>query len=146
MSDEQVFLDTNIIVYANDVSAKGKQDIARKLIAEALRKGNAAISSQVLSEFWVTVTRKLALPLERALAERQLAGLAAFPVVAIDLGIVFSAARIQVRYDISYWDAQIIGAALQAGCTVLYSEDMRNGGVYDGLRVQNPFSAALSSG
>ena len=139
MSDEQVFFDTNILVYANDVSAKEKQDIARKLIAEGLRKGNAAISAQVLSEFWVTVTRKLALPLDRALAERQLAGLAAFTVIAIDIGIVFSAIRIQDKYDISYWDAQIVAAAFQAGCAVLYSEDMRNGGIYEGLRVQNPF-------
>jgi predicted nucleic acid-binding protein len=140
MSDEQVFFDTNVLVYANDVSSGNKQGIARKLIAASMQAGNGSISTQVLAEFWVTVTRKLAIPLDRSLAERQLALLSSFSVVAIDLGLVLSAVKIQDRYGISYWDAQIIAATTLAGCALLYSEDLLDGAEYDGIRVKNPFS------
>jgi predicted nucleic acid-binding protein len=140
MSDEQIFFDTNILVYANDVSSGNKQGMARKLITASMQAGNGSISTQVLAEFWVTVTKKLAIPLDRSLAERQLALLSSFSVVAVDLGLVLSAVKIQGRYGISYWDAQIIAATALAGCALIYSEDLKDGAAYDGIRVKNPFS------
>lgn len=87
----------------------------------------------------MTVTEKLTVPLERGLAEKQLALLSSFKVVAIDLSLVLEAVRIQERSGISYWDAQIIAAAKLAGCGLLYSEDLQDEGLYEGLRVRNPF-------
>ena len=144
MSDESVFFDTNILVYANDVSAGEKQVVARRLISESLRTGTGTVSAQVLSEFWVTVTRKLPVPLDRDLAERQLAFFSAFKVIAIDLGLVLTAVKIQHRQGISYWDALIVAAARAADCRLLYSEDMQDGVDFDGIRVSNPFANSVA--
>jgi predicted nucleic acid-binding protein len=139
MSAESVFLDTNILVYANDRAAGAKREVARRLIMETITSDTGCISAQVLSEFWVTVTRKLAVPLERAMAERQIALFSGFRIVPIDAGLVLRAVRIQEKHGISFWDAQMVAAAAHAGCGVLYSEDLQDGSVYESLRVVNPF-------
>jgi predicted nucleic acid-binding protein len=142
MNDEKVFFDTNILVYANDVSSGAKRQLARGLITEKLQAGTGTVSTQVLAEFWVTITRKLPRPLEQKLAEKQLVLLSAFTIVPIDFGIFLSAIKIQKTHGISYWDAQIIAAAAQAACTILYSEDLQDSCKYEGVKVYNPFISA----
>lgn len=140
MSDERVFFDTNVLVYANDLSEKDKRVTARKLLTDSMKTGTACISTQVLAEFWVTVTRKLPIPLGLDHAEKELALLSTLNVVAVDLGLVLGTVKIQERHSISYWDAQIIAAAKLADCPLVYSEDLQDGGIYDGVRVRNPFA------
>ncbi len=144
MSDDRVFFDTNILVYANDLSEPEKRAKARKLLVDSMKTGNASISSQVLAEFWVTVTRKLPAPLSLDHAEKELALLSALNVVAVDLALVLGAVKIQQRHGISYWDAQILDAARLADCSLVYSEDLQEGGDYEGLLVKNPFSPATA--
>jgi len=139
MSVERRFLDTNVLVYANDVASPEKRERARALIDEGVRADSLVVSTQVFAEFWVTVTRKLAVTLSPELAKRQLALLSALKVVPVDLGVVMDAVGIQERYGLSFWDAQILAAAKAGGASVVLSEALADCQDYGGVRVENPF-------
>jgi len=145
MTVDKYFLDTNVLVYANDGSAARKQEAAMRLITDGIRSGRAVISTQVLSEFWVTVTQKLQVPLDRQTAEMELERFRALRVMGVEYGTVRAAVHLQKRHQLSFWDALILAAAQLAGCARLYSEDMNAGQEYDGLMVANPFSVATAS-
>jgi predicted nucleic acid-binding protein len=130
MTAARYFLDTNVLVYAND----------------GIRSGRAVISSQVLSEFWVTVTQKLQVPLDRQTAEMELERFRVLRVMGIEYGTVREAIHLQKRHQLSYWDALILAAAQLSGCARLYSEDMNEGQEYNGLMVANPFSVGPEQG
>ncbi len=140
MSGNPVFVDTNILVYANDTDEPAKRDIARTTIRRLMTGDEGVVSSQVLGEFWVTVTQKLARPLERAIALHEMALFSAFRIVPVDHGVVVDAIRIQEEYRISYWDAQIVSTAQAAGCAQLLSEDLQHDRIYGDVRVVNPFA------
>jgi predicted nucleic acid-binding protein len=139
MSDRPVFFDTNTLVYANDTGSPKKRARARELIRHAVVSGTGSISTQVLAEFWVTVTRKLKIPLAHDSAREQIVLFSAFRVQAVDQATVLEAIRLQERYQLSYWDAQIIASARFAKVALLYSEDLHDGAEYEGVKVQNPF-------
>ena len=128
-----VFADTNIVVYAYGV------DPAKIAAAEAIVKASPVISTQVINEFHNVARRKLGL--DMATRHRVAADLLqSCRVVAIDQAIVTAAMQVEARYQVSYWDALILAAALAAGCDTLYSEDMQDGQVFEGrLTVRNPF-------
>lgn len=136
----KAFFDTNVLVYLFDASARGKQATARKLLAERGSAGEIVLSTQVLQEFYVTVTRKLAKPLDAQAAYDALRDFAAFPVVQIDSDMVLAAVQRSRADQMSLWDALIVEAALGAGASVLYSEDLQGGRRYDALEVVNPFA------
>jgi predicted nucleic acid-binding protein len=142
MSDELLFFDTNILVYANDNSAHEKRSVARAVIREAIRDGRGNISTQVLAEFWVTATQKMKPPLDKAIAKQEISLFQAFSIQPVDQATVLEALRLQEQYQISYWDAQIITSAALANCRVLYSEDLQNGREYGGVKIINPFIRA----
>ena len=139
MSDRPVFFDTNTLVYANDTASPEKRARARELIRQAVVSGTGSISTQVLAEFWVTVTRKLKTPLALDSAREQIVLFSAFRVQAVDQATVLEAIRLQERYQLSYWDAQIIASARFAKAALVYSEDLSDGAEYEGVKVQNPF-------
>ena len=136
----RVFVDTNVLVYLFDADAPTKQERAREVVSELARNSSLVVSSQVLSELYVTVTRKLAHPLDPAAALRALADLAVFPVVAIDAALVQRAAVRAVSEQIAYWDALILDAAVEAGAGTVYSEDLQQGRTYQGVTVVDPFA------
>lgn len=88
MSAEPVFLDTNILVYANDTEPPDKRRSARELVSRVVRDGTGHVSAQVLSEFWVTVTGKFVQPLDRDIAQHQLALYSSLVVIPTDIGLV----------------------------------------------------------
>jgi predicted nucleic acid-binding protein len=135
MSAELRFVDTNVLVYLFDADAPAKQAIAREL----LRAGRLVLSSQVLSEFYVTVTRKLARPLDSARASRAVSDLRALPVRDVTANLVQAAIRRCTAAQLSYWDALIVESAIEAGATTLLTEDLQHGQVIGALRVHNPF-------
>jgi len=139
MSGDSVFLDTNFLVYANDTSSPEKREKGRTLMRALISDGSGCISTQVLAEFWVTATQKLKTPLERSIAIHQITLFSAFTVQAVDHATVLAALRLQERYQLSYWDSLIIASASFAQCRILYSEDMQDGAVYDGVTIRNPF-------
>jgi predicted nucleic acid-binding protein len=135
-----VFLDTNVLVYANDAAEPEKQGTARKLIRDVLHAETGVISVQVLSEFWVTVTRKIRKPLSVSTARQEAELFGLLTIVDLDSRLFYDAIRLQQLYQISYWDAQIVAAAETAECAVLYSEDLNAGQKYGNVTVVNPFS------
>ena len=137
----RVFVDTNVLVYLFDADEPAKQQLARDVVGELMRTGTLVLSSQVLSELYVTITRKLAYPLDPESALRALGDLAVYPVVAIDAALVQRAAARSTAEQVTYWDALILEAAVEAGADVVYSEDLQHGRTYQGVSVVDPFAA-----
>lgn len=137
----RAFFDTNVLVYLFDGDAPDKRALARSLLQREADAGRATLSTQVLQEFFVTVTRKLAVPVGYEQAERAVRSLTELSVVQIDAGLVLVGIELTRRLQISLWDALIVGAALQSGSTVLYTEDLQHGQRIDGLTVANPFAS-----
>ena len=131
------FVDTNVLLYAasTDPTEAGKRTEARRVLSD----GAFAFSVQVAQEFFVNATRKLTPALSSADALAFLKGINPATVVAIDYQLFEEAIKIQQRFQISYWDAAIVGAAKRLNCGILYSEDLSEGQSYDGVRVVNPF-------
>jgi predicted nucleic acid-binding protein len=129
------FLDTNVLVYAFDRS----DDRKRRRAIEVIERGPFVVSAQVLGEFFVTVTRKLATPLPADDAARAVGRLSALAVVPTDGALITAAVETVRAHQVSYWDALIIEAAAVAGCDVLLSEDLADGSVLRGVRIENPF-------
>ena len=135
------FVDTNVLVYLFDSSAPDKQARARELIAERGPAGELVLSTQVLQELFVTVTRKLERPLSMEAAEGVVRRLTAYPVVSTTVGLVTAAIALARAHRVSLWDALIVEAAREAGCEELLSEDLADGVSYAGVRVKNPFGS-----
>jgi len=132
-----VFLDTNVLVSAFDRSDAEKRAAAQRLLAD---ESDFAISAQVLSEFYVVTTKKLNPSLSHAEAVSAIDLLRNLPVVAVDDGLVATAIKTAHSSRISLRDAQIVEAAVHAGCHVLLTEDLNAGQVISGVEVKNPFS------
>lgn len=138
----RAFFDSNILVYLFDVHAPAKQRAARDRFERHARAGDALLSSQVLSEFFVTITRKLAVPVPDDDASRLVRDLAALPIVAIDADLVLRAIEWSRRHELSYWDALIVAAASAGGAAELITEDLQHGRTIEGMRIVNPFAEA----
>ena len=134
------FLDTNVLVYAHDKLANHKYDVARSLLQELWASGHGCLSIQVLQEFYVTITRKIANPLLPDLAGQIVGDLGTWHVHSPIVSDVQAAIDLQTRFQISFWDAMIIRSALSLGCDVLWSEDLNPGQSYAGVVVRNPFA------
>lgn len=131
------FLDTNVLVYADDLDAGTKREKARGLLDEALASGEGVVSTQVLQEFFVISTGKLGV--EPALARRKVELLAEMDLVRVDLDLILAAIDLSRLHSFSFWDALIVRAAAAAGCGLLLSEDLQHGQVVDGVRIEDPF-------
>jgi predicted nucleic acid-binding protein len=140
---ERVFLDTNVLVYLFDAGDSAKQRIVQNLLSNRELRARLILSTQVLQEFYVSVTRKLAIPLDPEAAFQAVQDLAAFPVVQIDPPLILLAIQRSRKVKVSFWDALILEAALTASATLLYSEDFQDGSVYGGLRIANPFKLSV---
>ena len=99
------------------------------------------LSTQVLQEFYVTVTRKLETPLKPDTAIEATRKLATLPTVQIDTGLVLAAIELSQRHKLSFWDALIIESALKGGAERLFSEDLQNDRLIHGMRIENPFAS-----
>ena len=108
------FFDTNLLVYLFDGAVRAKQARAQELLQQAVREGFALLSTQVLQEFFVAVTRKLAVPLSHEEAERAVRDLAQLPTVEISAEMVVSAIAVMRRYRLSFWDSLIVQAGFRA--------------------------------
>jgi len=131
------FFDTNVLVYADDNAAPAKQRRAVELVTEHRRAGTGVVSLQVLQEYFVTVTRKL--EVDPRVARRKVELLAEFDVAAPGVADILAAIDLHRLHGFSFWDALVVRAAKQAGCTVLFSENLQELRELDGLRVVNPF-------
>lgn len=138
MSDK-VFVDTNVLIYAHDVDAGHKHAVAADLLTDLWRERQGVLSTQVLQEFYVNVTRKIPMPLPRSIARDLVSSYAVWQVERVDLDQVLRASELEERYQLSFWDALIVSSARKAGATKILSEDLSHGQRIDGILVENPF-------
>jgi predicted nucleic acid-binding protein len=133
------FVDTNILVYAEDRDAKVKHDVARDLIVGLWDDRTGVLSVQVLQEFYVSVTHKLKKPLTNARALQVVEEYLTWAVVENTGKLLTNAIGMQQSSQISFWDAMVVQAAIEAGCDRLYSEDLNAGQRFGSLVIVNPF-------
>jgi predicted nucleic acid-binding protein len=140
MTDSRVFVDTNVIVYAHDVTAGEKRVRASRLLTDLWESGLGCISIQVLQELFVTVTAKVPRPLPPATAAELVSDLAKWTVHSPGPDDVTAAIEIHQQENLSFWDSMIVRSAAALGCDILCSEDLNSGQRYAGVLVVNPFS------
>ncbi|MGO9126562.1 MAG: PIN domain-containing protein [Terriglobales bacterium] len=134
------FFDTNVLIYADDKATPAKQRRALALVAEHRRAGTGVVSLQVLQEYFVTVTSKL--HVDPGIARRKVELLAEFDVATPEVADILAAIDLQRLHGFSFWDALVLRAAKQAGCSVLLTEDLQAAREIDGVRIINPFQPA----
>jgi len=136
---EVYFFDTNILVYAYDRSADKKHEAAVELMKVCWEHENGRLSIQVLQEFFVTITRKIASPLDVPTARQIVADLSQWRLHAPEADDVLQAIDFQQNYQLSFWDAMVVQSAVHLGCNWLIAEDLGRGQVFDGVQIINPF-------
>ena len=134
------FVDTNILVYAYDRTAGSKFERARGLMEKLWDRGDGVISTQVLEEFYVTITGKIPSPLAPRPAREIVSDLSTWRVTLLEVSDILKASEVGERYRLSFWDALILTSAQKEGVETLWSEDLRHGQEYDGVTVRNPFA------
>jgi predicted nucleic acid-binding protein len=139
MNGPKTFVDTNVIVYAYDTTAGEKHSAARKIMMDLWRSGGGLVSTQVLQELYVTLTRKVPRRLKPAQAVEIIEDLLTWDVAVNDGEAILQAIGLETREKLSFWDALVVVAAAHGGAEVLLSEDLADGRTLAGVRIQNPF-------
>jgi len=134
------FVDSNVLVYSVDENPEVRDKRAAAIRLLSGQPDDLVISTQVMQEFYVVVTRKLQCPLTPDRAAKAVRGLAKLDVVSADVPLVLAAVDTSRTAQLSLWDALIIEAARQAGCARVYTEDLSDGQVIRGVKVENPFT------
>lgn len=139
MPDDKVFADTNILIYAYDLSAGEKHKIAKGIVMDLWDSGLGLLSTQVLQEFFVTVTQKIPKPLNVKAAQGIVRDFLKWDVVVNNGESILEAIEIQKQHGFSFWDSMIIEAAIRGGAAILLTEDLSHGQVINDLKIKNPF-------
>jgi len=138
-ANQPQFVDTNILIYAYDRLAGDKHHAAKTLLKELWETRTGCVSIQVLQEFYVNITQKVARPLSPETAAQLISDLSVWTVHRPGVDNVLEAIRLQTRYQLSFWDAMILASAQALNCQLLWSEDLNTGQIYDKVTVSNPF-------
>jgi predicted nucleic acid-binding protein len=136
----KTFVDTNVLIYAHDIDAGPKHDIAKTVIRDLWTERVGLLSTQVLQEFYVNVTRKIASPLPKVSARAVINSYTTWCVetTLVDISTAF---QIEDESQIGFWDALVIASAAGRGATRLLSEDLNAGQTVMGVLIENPFAA-----
>jgi predicted nucleic acid-binding protein len=137
---QREFVDANVLVYAFDSSAGRKQQTAAALRERLWESNTGCLSVQVLQEFFVTVTGKVAKPLTTEEATAHVRDLSAWRVFAPRPDDVLAAIALHTQAKIAFWDAMIVVAAIDSGCDVLWTEDLTDRQRLRGVEIRNPFT------
>ena len=136
------FLDSNVFIYMFDATQPSKQARARQLIDAAIDNDRGCISFQVVQEVLRVITSKLPQPATLESAQRFLqCSLQPLWRVMPSAALYEKCLQLQARWQLSFYDALIVAAALEAGCKRLVTEDLQDGQRIEGLRIENPFKA-----
>jgi predicted nucleic acid-binding protein len=135
------FVDTNVFVYARDLSEPQKQPLAADWLKYLWQSGAGRLSIQVLQEYYNVVTRRLSPGLSPEQARADVRDLMHWDPVPIDAAVLERAWSLEQRFKLSWWDALIVGAAGHLGSQILLSEDLQDGMEIEGMRVLNPFNS-----
>ena len=137
MSD-RTFVDTNVLIYAHDVDAKSKHEVAKRVLSELWSRRTGVLSMQVLQEFYVNATRKISSPLPKDVARLVTSSYAIWclETTPAEISLAF---RIEDESRIGFWDALIVASAAKCGASRILSEDLNAGQMIAGVRIENPF-------
>jgi len=136
---DRIFVDTNILIYAYDTEAHDKHVVCKEKIRELWNNGQGVISTQVMQEFYVNVTKKIPAPISLDYARQIISHYEVWQVELISPRLVGFASEIQERNQLSFWDALIVATAVQGNVEKLLSEDLNSGQMIEGIEVVNPF-------
>jgi predicted nucleic acid-binding protein len=134
----KTFVDTNILIYAHDVDAKDKHEAAKSVLRELWSERTGVLSMQVLQEFYVNVTRKIATPLPKDVARLVVSSYSIWCIETTPSEIA-AAFRIEDEARIGFWDALIVASAAKSGAERILSEDLNAKQRIAGIRIENPF-------
>lgn len=135
----RVFVDTHVLTYVLDDAEPSKRNAARERLLAEQSEHDLVVSTQVLQELYVSLTRGSHPIASSKVAESAVRDAARFTVVQVDVPLVMAAVVTSREHRISFWDALIVRAAVEAGCDRLLTEDLNAGQVIDGVRIENPF-------
>lgn len=133
------FIDTNVLIYGYDIDAGAKHQTAKRLLSELWTGGTGVLSTQVLQEFYVNVTRKIPHPIPKPSARLIVTNYTVWCIntTAAEISAAF---QIEDQSRIGFWDAFIVAAALKSGAARILSEDLNAGQAIAGIRIENPFA------
>ena len=135
----RTFVDTNVLTYAHDADAGRKHDIAKNVLRELWSAHEGVLSMQILQEFYVNVTRKIAAPLPKPTARVIVESYRSWCMQTTPEEIA-AAFRIEDESQLGFWDALVVASASKSGAVRLFSEDLNAGQTILGVRVENPFA------
>jgi predicted nucleic acid-binding protein len=134
----KTFVDSNVLIYAHDLDASAKHQIAKTILRELWSQRTGVLSLQVLQEFYVNVTRKIRVPLSRESARLVVSSYGIW-CTETTLAEIASAFRTEDESAIGFWDALIVSSAAKSGATRILSEDLNSGQRIAGIQIENPF-------
>lgn len=135
----KVFLDTNIFIYAHDLDAAAKHRTALHIIKDLWVKRTGVLSTQVLQEFYVNVTKRILTPIPPLEAREIIRTYLCWQIQEITPMSTIRASELEEKYRISFWDALIIVAAYEAKVDKILTEDLNSGQIIEGILIENPF-------
>ena len=139
MKDDRIFIDTNVLVYAFDISAGIKHKKAKEIVENCWRLENGVISSQVLEEFFVCLTKKIPAPVDSIIVEQIIRDFLKWRTVAIDGDMILEAINIHIKHKFSFWDSLIIASAVSGRANMIFSKDLSDSQTIEGIVIKNPF-------
>ena len=135
----KVFFDTNILTYAFDQDSPEKNEQAKELISQWMPTGRMVISTQVLQELFVILTKKLEPGLSPDNAAEVIESLLSLEIDVVETDTILEAIRVSKENTISFWDALIISSAFDSKCRVLFTEDLNREQIISNVKIENPF-------
>ncbi len=139
-----VFVDTNVLVYARDAHDATKHAAARAWMTSLWSERTGRLSTQVLSEYYVTLTHKLRPAVDAEDAWADVRRLRAWNPQSLDMEVLTEARELQRRYRLGWWDCLVAASAIRQSCAILLSEDFQDGMNLGPLKVLNPFTHRVS--
>jgi len=138
----KAFIDTNILIYAHDLDAGYKNEISAEIVRNLWENRTGIISTQVLQEFYVNVTRKISSPLSKSKARGIIESYLVWHIELNGVKTILFASEIEERHQLSFWDSLIIAAAYNAKADKIFTEDLNHGQIIEGILIENPFKKA----
>lgn len=135
----RTFVDTNILLYALDERQGERHQVAAQVLEELWESREGALSTQVLQELYVNLTRKLRRPMTRPRARAVVERYAVWPVHQVTIDDILTASELEQRHSLAFWDALVVVAAQRIGAGRLLTEDMQAGRSFGGVTIENPF-------
>lgn len=133
----KIFIDTNILVYAADMSEPLKSKQSRVIIKTLQNNQVGVISTQILQEFYVAATKKLRI--DPLIAKSIIHNMRNLEIVAVDAELIEEAVDCSVLNRLSFWDALVVVSAEKANCQTLWTEDLNHGQTIRGVKIENPY-------